>query len=500
MSEEIKSTELVVLPIEEQISQELVKANVTDAIIANLKEKYLPLKIAGTEDKETYLIVKDARKDCKALRVIATKICKKGREDATAIQKAWIAKEKEVTDQIAEVEDYLEKQEKEYEADVAKEKEAKKRKQEEQLVARQQILAGMGVLFSGGNFVLGDVAFDFSLIKESDDDIWEETILPKFKEQYEAIQAEQIEKDLLKEEAEAELKRQQEELEQKQKELAEKEAALKLEADRQAEEEKNRWLKKVKERRSELMSLGLSYDSELNMYKGYDTYVSTADIESFDENQWAALIKHSSEYIGEQKAEEAEEKRKDQERKELQAVRFNDMHPYKEYGVKVPMDTLWSLSDSEYQAVLGNKKAAFEKAEDEKRKEIAEKAAKAERERIEEEQRQAEIKKKSELRESRITMLVQNHFEYDEKMGNLGEISEDAFMTVFNTLKSKREEVIRKQEEERKADELLQSSEKVKWKSMMEYLDGMVIHSMRSSQYRKKAAILKEKLEEIKAL
>jgi hypothetical protein len=116
----MQQTEVTVLTVEDQINNELVKANVTDAVIASLKERFMPLKIKGIEDKETYLHVVESRKECKKWRIAAKKICEKGREEAVAIQKAWIAKEKEVTGQISEVEDYLEKQETEYEAAVEK--------------------------------------------------------------------------------------------------------------------------------------------------------------------------------------------------------------------------------------------------------------------------------------------------------------------------------------------------------------------------------------------
>jgi len=96
---------------ENPITTELVKNNVTDAVLKNIKTKYLPLKINGIEDKEGYDTVHKARIVCRDLRVLTEKLCKKGREDATKIQKAWIQKEKEVVAEISEVEQHLKKQE-----------------------------------------------------------------------------------------------------------------------------------------------------------------------------------------------------------------------------------------------------------------------------------------------------------------------------------------------------------------------------------------------------
>lgn len=104
------------------ITTELAKQNVTDAVIAKLKKDFLPLKIKGVEDKEGYKAVKAARLQCRDVRVLAEKVCKKGREEAIRTQKEWLAKEKEVVAQISEVESYLKKQEDDIDAQVEAQK------------------------------------------------------------------------------------------------------------------------------------------------------------------------------------------------------------------------------------------------------------------------------------------------------------------------------------------------------------------------------------------
>lgn len=96
---------------ENPITTELAKQNITEVVIADLKKKYLPLKILSIDDVEGYKKVHDARIVCRDTRVLAEKICKKGREDAIREQKSWISKEKEVVAQISEVEQHLKKQE-----------------------------------------------------------------------------------------------------------------------------------------------------------------------------------------------------------------------------------------------------------------------------------------------------------------------------------------------------------------------------------------------------
>lgn len=489
------------LPLEEQVSLELVKHNYTEAKLQEFEE-YLKLDIVDG-DKEAYLLIKDKRKEVKSYRVAVEKFCKFKREDYVKIQKAWVSKENELVDKISKIEDYLEGKEKAYEKKIAEEKEARKRKQEEQLILRQQKLTAMGALYSEGNFILGDVMFEFSAIKESEDDVWESSIYTHFYDEYLKLQAEELLKEQARKDAEAELKRQQEELEQKQKELADKEAELKREEERQALEADKRRAVMIENRTSQIASLGFKYNGSVE-YHFHEFTIRIADVHEYTNEEWDGLITRASVYVTEKTKEEAEEKRKEQERKDLQNKRYAELRPFHEHGANVAWDCLWKLTEETYQGVFADKKAAFDLAEEEKRKAIAEKAAKEERERIEEEQRQAEAKRVKELRDFRVAALSQYNALYDEKRGDLGEMTEDEWWKLINEVKEMHDELVRKQEEERKAEELAKSGDKIKWEQIVRNIDTLSTSlenlPMRSSQYRKKAAILREKLEEIKAL
>lgn len=112
----------------EKIDRELQKHNVTEAVIAQLQE-FKSLRINGIEDKEGYKAVHNARMTCRDTRVLAQKICKKGREDAVLEQRRWLAKEKEVVGRITEVEVYLIEQEEGHVAQIERLKEMERRKQ-----------------------------------------------------------------------------------------------------------------------------------------------------------------------------------------------------------------------------------------------------------------------------------------------------------------------------------------------------------------------------------
>ena len=301
--------------IEETINTELQKANVTETIIANLKEKYLPLTIRGQEDKETYTTVVEARKDCKKWRILAEKVCKKGREAAVMEQKLWLAKEKDVAGRIGEVETYLEKQETDYETERDRIKAEKRQQQEANYTNRTLELVKMGAEFNGTGFVLGDIEYSASLIRETDNDIYEATILPKYREIFDKNEAVRIETERIKKEQDDELQRQKDELARQQQELADQQRKL-----NEQQDEADRAAKAI------------------------------AD-----------------------KAEQEQREKRDA----LQSKRLIELLPFNKYGADVNMTTLWTLEEHEYNSILVTKKQQFEdnKAKEEKeRQEAADKA------------------------------------------------------------------------------------------------------------------------------
>lgn len=344
MSNEVEIIESEV-SLENEIVSELVKYNVTDAIIAGLKEKFLPLVERGKiTNKEEFSEVIDARKECKTWRVTTTKICKKGREKAVLVQKAWIKKQDEVIGKISEVEDPLEKLEDEWTTEQERVKAEKKRMQEEQLANRQQDLAKMGVQFNNGNFELGDVSYEYALVKESDDDTYQ-TIFKAFKTVFDANEAERMEKLRKEQEAAAELQRQKDELAREQKEVAK----AKAEIERQRLESQRK----------------------------------------------------------EQEKADAELKEKQRIQTELQDKRFKALFPFNRTGADVNMQTLWVLAESDFDEILATKKHQFEADQKEKERLAEEKrladieaakqeAIQKEQARKAEEERLAEVKRKEE--------------------------------------------------------------------------------------------------------
>lgn len=198
--------------LEKVIESKLVQNNVTDQVLAALKEKYSGLKLKAIDDKESYLEVKAASREVGKVRTLTVKLCKEGRERAVKEQKLWIAKEKEIVGQIAEVEDALDAEVAIYDNEVKRKEEEEKKRKEEAYINRQATLTRLGATYLDGSFVLGEASFESALVKGMDEEIWAESVVPKFRAEYDKIQAVKVAEEKAKAEREAEMKAEQEKL------------------------------------------------------------------------------------------------------------------------------------------------------------------------------------------------------------------------------------------------------------------------------------------------
>lgn len=352
------------MELEKTINTELTKANVTDQVIAALKDKYGSMVLKSLDDKESYLELKASKREVAKVRIIAEKITKRGRESAIKIQRLWLAKEKEVVGKIDEVESHLANEIKKFDDEVERKENEEKQRREEAFVARQASLLKYGAEYKNGNYELDELSYEVELIKNADAEMWDEVILPKYKRVYEQKEAARVAEETKRRE---EMERQ----EKERRELEEKQAAFRKEQEeferqkRELQEQKDKQEREIREaeqkkqheelqkrisirnsRVSELKNLGCRYDEQDGLYLyGSFAVVSVEELEALSEQDWVALLLEIKPKIEKIKADEEE-------------IRI----------------------------------AQIEK----EKKEIAELAAKKERERIEEEQRQIQLKKQQE--------------------------------------------------------------------------------------------------------
>ena len=350
--------------LDKQIENALVKENITDKVIRQLKETFGGMALKSIDDKESYLDIKKARTEVRRIGILVEKVCKKGREDAVSIQRKWLNKEKEVLSQISEVQDPLDAEIKKFEDEVARKENEEKQRREEAFMARQASLFKYGAEYRNGNYELAELSYESELIKNAEDEMWEGIILPKFRKVYEQKEAERVAEETKRRE---EIERQ----EKERKELEEKQAAFRKEQEdferqkRELQEQKDKQDREIREaeqkkqheefqkrisirniRVSELKNLGCVYDELDGLYLYYGiAVIALSELEALSDSEWNKSL-----------------------------VQIN-----------IKISEIKSAKEAEYIAQIEKVK-----------KEIAELAAKKERERIEEEQRQIQLKKQQE--------------------------------------------------------------------------------------------------------
>lgn len=365
-----KNTEVIELeaeeiPLDKKIENTLVKHNVTEAVIAGLKEKYGGLVLRSVGNKEDYLEIKAAKKEVRKYGILTEQLCKKGREDAIAIQKKWLAKEKEILGKIAEVEDPLEAEIDKYEKEQERLEQEEIRKKENAFAARQSQLIKMGATYLDGHYNLDHISFDATLIKESDEDTWA-GMISKYQSQYEKNEAARIAEEKRREEAAESLRIAQEAMAAKEKEMQEREAALQ---------------KAENERLSRMRA----------------------------EQEEADRIRRQADEDAARRKREQETQLINSRVTQLKGVTWNGVTPSFHYNYQIitNQDKVLAMSDDEFASFRDDHNTKVEKdildAEEKRQAEIkerervaAENAAKAERERIAEEQRQQKIREEQE--------------------------------------------------------------------------------------------------------
>jgi hypothetical protein len=184
----------VIVPSEKFVYKELKlrKASLTKQLADAGK-----LTINGQEDKEGFLLLQATRKNLKALRITIEKICMAGRQPAIQVQDAWVALEKDYRLLIQPVENKLHEAEKAWELEKKAADRRKLELQDKAFMERSTILAGYGAAVKDGFLVLGDVSYDIALIREMDQETYEEAILPKYQHIYDEAEKKKVAEQLL---------------------------------------------------------------------------------------------------------------------------------------------------------------------------------------------------------------------------------------------------------------------------------------------------------------
>jgi hypothetical protein len=306
MSETVKT-------IDEIIELEIAKFDPFEQRMIELKEKYKGLAIVDINDKEGYENVRVAIGELRSIRTGTEKdkkVIKKPLWDAcTTIEE----KSKWIISEVSKIEDPLQARKDAIDAEKEKVKQEKKQAQERVFIKRSMQLSNMGVLFDGVNFILEDASYEGVLVREADDEVYNEFILPKFQVIFDKNEAIRLEELRVKQEQEEKDKAEREE-------FARKQAALKKEQE-ELEKQKAEAAKKDNEQRkaiinsrcSQLEALGMKFNFGVGAYVFQDVNIDAAtEINLWTSEEWDAAIAKITPVIEERKiaiAKKEEEKK-----------------------------------------------------------------------------------------------------------------------------------------------------------------------------------------------
>lgn len=189
---------------------ELIKYNVSEAVIQGLKDKYLHVKVTSFDDKENYEIAKRGHIEIKSLKAQIETRRKELKEDSLKFGRMVDSKAKQVVAPLIEIEDHLVAQRNVIDEEIKRRKEEAEKAEQKKVEERVTAFASCGAVLS---FV--------------DARNWTEET---FKAQYEVLkinfetkQRIDAENELKRREYEEEMARKNQELEQREREVRRKE-------------------------------------------------------------------------------------------------------------------------------------------------------------------------------------------------------------------------------------------------------------------------------------
>ena len=143
--------------LQTQISKELGKFNLADAVIAQKKQEYAGLKITGIDDKEGYENVRKALSEVVKMRTSVGKTKTLIKADYLEIGRAIDGEAKRLTESILEIENPLREEKERIDAEIQAEKERAEKEAEAKLKVRVETLKASGLKYEEPFYSIGDI-------------------------------------------------------------------------------------------------------------------------------------------------------------------------------------------------------------------------------------------------------------------------------------------------------------------------------------------------------
>lgn len=457
--------------IDAEIETSLVKQNVTETILARLEKEYVGLTINGQADKEGFLTVQAARKDCWRLEVLIGKICKAGRAKANAEADKWIKKEKDLKARVKKVKDALEADETAWEADRDAKKAQEALKLKQQGIQRTSHMLGFGAVLEAGNWVLDDISYESVMVEGVDTDIYQ-GIYDQYKAKFDEKEKRRLAEIEDQEQARIALKNQREELVRQQQEARKERAESRI---------------------AIMVSQGMKLMDSGTGWAYKEIVIRRDQVEELLSDDWHSILNRTTEAIAESKKKEEENKRRNESFKsrmaDLKGWTFNGFTVGRpidlDGGLDIfgSMDDLLKLGEEEFASLVSKNNISLSNLEERK----GEKAKK-----------DLENARLEGVGRTRREMFKAINAESAMSDKELGEVSDEQWTSDFGMARKmydqRQKELADKAEKERQ--ELM--GEKQKYEELIAYLKATKFPAFKSGQYRAKANIIRDFIDGLK--
>lgn len=169
MSEVINTVSEVIKTDQDFINSQLKKYNVTDAALADIKQRYGELAVHGPDDKAGYDAVKAAIADVRSIRTGIEKKRKELKDLALRYGRAVDDEAKRLTSEVSKIEDRLKVEKERTDKEVEDKKNAA-------MLLRTQALIDAGFIFDGNFYYAGSVIIHPSKLMDYDDAAFDLTV------------------------------------------------------------------------------------------------------------------------------------------------------------------------------------------------------------------------------------------------------------------------------------------------------------------------------------
>jgi DNA repair exonuclease SbcCD ATPase subunit len=212
------------------VAKDLVRFNITDAAIAELKDKYMVLEITDLANKEQYEAVHAARMDTVKRRTGITAVGKELRSEALEYQKKVIEEEKRIIGLLAPIEEHLTAEEQKVKDEKERLKKLEAEKEAARIQARVDKVCAFGATFDGQQYTVAGISLPHALLKVANDDQFE-MFLGNIQKNVEAEKARIAEEERRKKEEEDRLEAERIRLEDENRKLKMEQERIKAEQD-----------------------------------------------------------------------------------------------------------------------------------------------------------------------------------------------------------------------------------------------------------------------------